>query len=339
MDISFHAHDLSQDEAEILRHIHEAVAHCREISVAKKDVHEIEKMEENLHWLESEVKKVFLDALTGVYNRRYFDENIENIIKSLSRSGDVFSLMMIDIDHFKLYNDTYGHVEGDKCLKKITEAIVACITRAGDFIARYGGEEFVVVLPNTDEKGACMLADKLIVKVKELSIPHRDSTAADCVTISIGVTSGLADHSLSGDDYVKQADKLLYMSKQNGRNRYTFAPMSVSSQLSLSNDNRVLVESANRALDVAERRSALVGALNDTIGIYCEHSEKTFEEVLENGLQPMADVMRVHRIVILRHDIVDGKDELKQIYRWDKAEGGLTPLSFSYIPKSQKYGQ
>ncbi|MCL1999991.1 MAG: diguanylate cyclase [Planctomycetes bacterium] len=191
----------------------------------KYDLRNIRKMEENIHWLEGEAEKIYYDALTGIYNRRYFDENLKRILKFLSHSGGMLSLMLIDIDYFKNYNDSYGHGEGDNCLKIIADTISRSVTRPDDFVARYGGEEFAIVLPNTDNNGARVIADKLLENVRERNLPHRKSTVADRVTVSIGATTGRVKHTHSGEDYIKQADILLYQSKQHGRNRYTFAPL------------------------------------------------------------------------------------------------------------------
>jgi diguanylate cyclase (GGDEF)-like protein len=166
--------------------------------------------------------KVHYDALTGIYNRRFMDERLQQIVKSLSRSGGMLSVLMIDIDFFKKYNDTYGHSMGDNCLGTVAGALKNTVTRGDDFTARYGGEEFAVVLPNTDESGAREVAGKLLENVRACEIPHEQNTAASCVTISIGVTTGAVNYPRNGDDYIKRADEALYMSKQNGRNRYTF---------------------------------------------------------------------------------------------------------------------
>ena len=179
-------------------------------------------MTREIRQLETEADKIYIDALTGIYNRRYFEENLESIVRNLSRSAGCLSIMMIDIDFFKNYNDTYGHSEGDKCLQMIAETLNKSIMRTNDFIARYGGEEFVVVLPNTDKDGACMLAAKFLDAVWKCQVPHKASAAAEFVTISIGVTTGIVHHMQTGDDYVVSADELLYTSKREGRNRYTF---------------------------------------------------------------------------------------------------------------------
>jgi diguanylate cyclase (GGDEF)-like protein/PAS domain S-box-containing protein len=172
--------------------------------------------------LEKKAKEIYYDSLTRIYNRRYFDENLEQIIKSSSRSCDILTLMILDIDFFKKYNDAYGHSEGDNCLKTIAAALSGVISREGDFVARYGGEEFVTVLPHTDEIGARAVADKLLESIRKLHILHEKSDVANFVTISIGVTTLNLQHKLNAVDCIKIADKALYMSKQNGRNKYTF---------------------------------------------------------------------------------------------------------------------
>jgi diguanylate cyclase (GGDEF)-like protein len=169
------------------------------------------------------IDKVHYDALTGIYNRRYMEESLKRIIKLLSRSAGVLSILVLDIDCFKKYNDTYGHDAGDTCLKSIAETLSNCLMREDDFMARYGGEEFVIVLPNTDEQGAQVTADRLFEKVQELGIPHEKSAVAGCVTVSLGGTTVTkVQHSHKVEDYIRCADKALYMSKHNGRNRYTY---------------------------------------------------------------------------------------------------------------------
>jgi diguanylate cyclase (GGDEF)-like protein len=163
-----------------------------------------------------------IDPLTGIYNRRFMNGQLRKIIKSLSRSDGKLSLLLVDIDFFKNYNDTYGHDTGDSCLKTVATALAECITRDEDFVARYGGEEFVVVLPNTDENGAGLIAEKMLRKIYACNILHENSDTAGFVTISIGGTTGIVKHSHLESDFIKRADEALYKSKQDGRNRYTF---------------------------------------------------------------------------------------------------------------------
>ncbi|MDR2575976.1 MAG: diguanylate cyclase [Treponema sp.] len=167
-----------------------------------------------------------IDPLTGIYNRRYLDGSLRKIIKLHSRTGGSLSLLMIDIDYFKKYNDTYGHDAGDDCLGMVVGVLSQCVIRDDDFIARFGGEEFAAVLPNTDENGARLVAERMLEKVRECNIPHGTSDIAAYVTVSIGGTTGIINHLQHGSDYIKAADKALYESKNNGRNRYTFKNLS-----------------------------------------------------------------------------------------------------------------
>jgi len=166
--------------------------------------------------------EVDYDALTGLHNRRAFDENMKRIMRLLSRSGSLLSVLMVDIDHFKRFNDTYGHIEGDKCLKVVAQTLSKSVTRADDFVVRYGGEEFIVVLPNTDEKGAQIVANKLLENIRKCNIPHKHNDAANCITISIGAATSKVMRSHIADDFVRKADFLLYKSKNSGRNRHSF---------------------------------------------------------------------------------------------------------------------
>jgi diguanylate cyclase (GGDEF)-like protein len=179
-------------------------------------------MEKSILQLEAEADKIYYDPLTGIYNRRFFDETMKRVIRTLSRFGGLLSLMMIDIDFFKRYNDTFGHIEGDDCLKSVAQTIRDTLSMPDDFAARYGGEEFVVVLPNTGEEGACEVARRIMENIRNQNIPHSENDAADVVTVSIGVMTGRVEHTHSGSTYVRRADELLYESKNAKRNRYTF---------------------------------------------------------------------------------------------------------------------
>ena len=165
------------------------------------------------------------DVLTGVYNRRFMENSLQNLIKSLSRSHGMLSVLMVDVDYFKFYNDTYGHYQGDICLREVAQVLSAAATRAGDFVARYGGEEFVAVLPDTDAAGARLIAEKLIEKVRKLRIPHAKSSAAEVVTVSVGVALGMTAYPQGWESYVKRADEAMYRAKQGGRNRYVCLEM------------------------------------------------------------------------------------------------------------------
>ena len=165
-----------------------------------------------------------IDDLTGIANRRYFDEVFFNEYNRAIHEQRSISLLMIDIDFFKKYNDNYGHVSGDNCLKKVTQAISKEVDRPGEIIARYGGEEFVVLLPNTDTKEAMLVANKIIHSVSSLKTPHCSSTVCAYVTISIGATTMANFKGYNQLDLLKIADKALYMAKENGRNQVMFFP-------------------------------------------------------------------------------------------------------------------
>jgi diguanylate cyclase (GGDEF)-like protein len=171
--------------------------------------------------------KVNIDALTGIYNRRFFEESLDKQIDSASISSGELSLLMMDIDFFKKYNDTYGHVEGDNCLKSVASALVQSLSRPTDFLARYGGEEFVIILPNTGEAGAKKIAGNVLMNVSGMKVPHEKNPPTNFVTISIGITTFSPDGNHDKTDYIKCADDALYMSKENGRNRYTFLDFNV----------------------------------------------------------------------------------------------------------------
>lgn len=198
------------------------VAYGKDFMIAAyaRDLRPIRSMEKNIVQLESKVQKIYDDSLTGIYNRRFFDENLERVIKTLSRLGGMLSVMMIDIDYFKQYNDTYGHIAGDACLKRIAQALHATLSRNDDFVARYGGEEFAVVLPNTGVNGARIMAQRLLETIQQLNIPHEKSKAQPFITVSIGVVSGKVLQSHLINDFIASADKMLYEAKQNGRNTY-----------------------------------------------------------------------------------------------------------------------
>ena len=160
------------------------------------------------------------DALTGLANRRTFDETLTAEVRRASRAGSPLSLLMLDVDCFKIFNDTYGHQHGDTCLKAVAGALQGAVTRAGDIVARYGGEEFSVILPNTDQGGAAIIAERMRHAVEDLGLEHRGSTAAAVVTVSLGGATAILD-SLDAGELVKAADAALYGSKRAGRNRLT----------------------------------------------------------------------------------------------------------------------
>ncbi len=159
------------------------------------------------------------DGLTGIPNRRRLDEYLHQEWRRAQRQTKPISLLMLDIDHFKLYNDNYGHTAGDDCLKKIALAIEESLTRPADLAARFGGEEFACVLPETDQEGAELIAQRVHKSLARLAIPHAYSPIGSFITISIGVTTTVPDQSSSMDQFIKSADEMLYEAKKSGRNQ------------------------------------------------------------------------------------------------------------------------
>lgn len=163
------------------------------------------------------------DGLTGIPNRRIFDETIELEWKRARRKSSVISLIMIDIDFFKNYNDSLGHLAGDECLKKIALLIKNSLNRPGDLAARYGGEEFVILLPETSSEGAKIIAQKIRADIIGLKITHPDSRINEFVTISLGIASSVPDKNSKPEKLISLADKALYKAKHRGRNRVEIA--------------------------------------------------------------------------------------------------------------------
>lgn len=160
-----------------------------------------------------------LDGLTGIPNRRRFDQVLHYEWERSVRYGHTFSLILMDIDHFKLYNDHYGHAEGDACLRTVAGAISRAMPRTVDLAARYGGEEFACILPETGGEGGKVVANRILEAVRDLKIPHAKSKTADYVTLSIGIASVTPSIQEKFVDLVEVADKALYQSKHNGRNQ------------------------------------------------------------------------------------------------------------------------
>lgn len=160
---------------------------------------------------------IFRDGLTGIYNRSYFDDYCPAQMSLSERSKRPLSILMIDIDFFKKFNDYYGHVEGDECLKQVATTIQSSLRRPTDIVARYGGEEFICVLPDTDKAGASEVADNICRAVFNLNIEHKESPY-HYLSVSIGITCRANEDTL--DEIVSAADKRLYRAKSTGKNCY-----------------------------------------------------------------------------------------------------------------------
>jgi len=158
------------------------------------------------------------DGLTLLANRRSFDESLERQWHHATRHGEPVSLIMIDIDHFKAYNDLYGHGAGDRCLQQVATAIAAGVRHEGALVARYGGEEFAVILPRTEANVAREIAEGLRRRVEALGIAHAGSPGSSRVTISVGTSTRTPPQTDDFEDLMHSADQALYRAKEGGRN-------------------------------------------------------------------------------------------------------------------------
>ncbi|RAU19012.1 hypothetical protein DN062_05960 [Nitrincola tibetensis] len=166
------------------------------------------------------VEKLSLtDALTGIGNRRAFDEALKHDIELSVALDSPLCILMIDVDYFKNYNDFYGHQAGDECLRKIAKVLQYTVTRKQDFVARYGGEEFICILQDTDSKAAQQVAQRILQAIEALHIEHKTSKIAKHITVSIGISCRGSGGALKVDSVIKEADQALYQAKAEGRNR------------------------------------------------------------------------------------------------------------------------
>lgn len=159
------------------------------------------------------------DALTGLSNRRRLESELTSEIQRLAPSGSWLSVLMLDIDFFKIFNDTFGHPEGDRCITMVAAALTRAVRKLSGIPARYGGEEFACILPETDSRTALAVAEDIQKQLRALNIPHPGSPVSDNVTISIGVAAAKAQPGMQGALWLEYADHQLYISKKNGRNQ------------------------------------------------------------------------------------------------------------------------
>lgn len=163
-------------------------------------------------------RRSIVDGLTSVINRRHFDELYDQEWRRAVRHGTSLAVILVDIDFFKLYNDTYGHPQGDNCLILVAKALQDMVRRPGDLVARYGGEEFVVVLPMTPLEGALHVAEVMRARVEALQIRHSTSSVSTYVTISVGAAAQVPDRQCNPQSLIEAADQALYRAKNEGRN-------------------------------------------------------------------------------------------------------------------------
>ncbi len=184
------------------------------------DISERKKKEQELLELHKELEALSLqDSLTGVPNRRMFDSILEVEWANARRSLRPVSMIMLDIDFFKQYNDHYGHLKGDECLKTVARLLQDSAIRAGDFLARFGGEEFIIMLPGTSEEAARAVGERCRALIHEQQIPHQQSPIGPFVTVSVGVATMIPTDSKQPTGLISAADAQLYVAKRNGRNR------------------------------------------------------------------------------------------------------------------------
>jgi two-component system chemotaxis family response regulator WspR len=182
----------------------------------------LREMQKQLEDTNAELERLSsLDGLTGLANRRTFDETLSDEVKRSSRENSIFSLILADIDFFKAYNDNYGHLGGDECLKQVADILKQTASRPGDLAARYGGEEFALILPATDKNGAMTVCQNLRAAINKSCISHEHSSASEHVTISMGIATCDPAQGTSPENIIENADKALYSSKENGRDRFT----------------------------------------------------------------------------------------------------------------------
>ncbi len=192
-------------------------AYAEQVERANRELVEIRRQLEDKNRLLERLSA--LDTLTGIANRRRFDDVLRQEWKRAARESAYISLLFCDIDHFKLFNDTYGHQAGDDCLVRVAQAVEDTLNRPADLAARYGGEEFVGLLIDTDTDGARLLAERVRARVESLDIEHSSSAVSAVLTVSLGAASMVPQSGMRPEDLVDIADRALYAAKQNGRNR------------------------------------------------------------------------------------------------------------------------
>ncbi|MBE9221167.1 diguanylate cyclase [Cyanobacterium stanieri LEGE 03274] len=181
-------------------------------SLMVRDITNRKKMELKLEFLANS------DGLTGVANRRLFDKTIESEWKRHQRQEHNLSLIMLDVDFFKAYNDGYGHLQGDECLRQIARCLGATVKRAGELVSRFGGEEFIIILPHTSSQDAIALGELIQKNIKHLALKHEYSDVSDQVTLSIGIATTIPSQDHLWSNLIELVDQALYLAKKNGRN-------------------------------------------------------------------------------------------------------------------------
>ena len=209
-----------------MRHKNTTLIMQERLQLLELRTQQIEQANRDLHRLSH------LDSLTGVANRRRFEEALDLEWRRASRTGTPLSLIMIDTDFFKPFNDAYGHQRGDACLTLVANTLRNALNRPGDMVARYGGDEFIILIPGTDAEGAAEIAEAMRVRVEGMEITHKGSPEDKVVTISLGVVTSYPTRGFSTGELIAAADEALYQAKNGGRNRF------IISRESMGNDHR-----------------------------------------------------------------------------------------------------
>jgi diguanylate cyclase (GGDEF)-like protein len=216
------------NRVELLARVRSAVQLKQEMDRRKAREQELLELTERLAELNRHLEQLsMLDGLTGIANRRQFDQALAGEWQRVARHRGPLVLILIDIDHFKRYNDKLGHLAGDDCLKQVATALGQGVKRPGDLVARYGGEEFAVILPETELAGAVRLAEVLRSSVEALALPHPASDVGKVVTVSLGVARAYPESETQPAGLIAAADQALYQAKQGGRNRVCISESSV----------------------------------------------------------------------------------------------------------------
>ncbi len=184
-------------------------------NLLERKIEELIQLRESNYELE---KLSYYDSLTGINNRRRFDKILETEWNRAIRERKEISLIMIDVDNFKDYNDNYGHISGDECLKQVASTIYSTVKRLSDLVARYGGEEFITLLPNTSNQGAIEVAEKIRTNIEGLNIRHEYSKISDKLTVSLGVNTVMPNINKCKIEFIDKADRALYLAKGKRKN-------------------------------------------------------------------------------------------------------------------------
>lgn len=208
------------NEVELLARVGAALRLKHEIDRRAAREQELIEVTQQLAAANDRLQQISLtDGLTGLANRRHFDQVLQQEWGRAVRNRTPLSLILADVDHFKRFNDTYGHQEGDSCLTMVAEALGECANRSSDLAARYGGEEFALILPDTDSEGARAVGERLLANVTARAIPHGASSVGPIVSISAGVASLIPGDELAASALIAAADQALYQAKETGRGR------------------------------------------------------------------------------------------------------------------------